>query len=52
MHFHPAKADPGYFKGDSVDGDPMARCFATNKAAFQSIRACPVKKGDKNALMT
>ena len=45
LHYLTAKADPGYYEGDSVDGDPMARCFARNKAAFQSIRACPVQKG-------
>jgi hypothetical protein len=45
MRVKTATADPGYFDGDSFDGDPMARCFARNKSAFQGIRACPVKKG-------
>ena len=46
LHYLSATADPGYWAGDSLNDDPMARAFGgTKNCAFQHIRACPVKKG-------
>lgn len=44
LHFIPAGFDPGYYDGDSEEGDPLALCFTT-KESYQHIRAAPVNAG-------
>lgn len=44
LHFIPRDADPGYFAGDTEDGDAMQRCFS-ERVSFQDIRAVPVAAG-------
>lgn len=44
LHFLPRGLDPGYFAGDSENGDPLSRCFA-GKEAYQDIRCVPLLQG-------